>query len=145
MLALGLYWAKLPRAVLKTKLNTYIDIYKNNEFKTLLSGGMALPDSHKYFLATQLVTAIWWLSHSSTMLEATIVGSLEALQALVFRGPIAPYPLTPSMATTIGAWRAGSASKKYPDAAVSLTAPLWKNPSLPPFFMLPEPAVWSKY
>lgn len=62
------------------------------------------------------------------MLEEAIVWSLEAIQALIFRGPRAPYPLTPSMSTTIRAWKVGLTSKRYPANAVSPNAPIWKNP-----------------
>lgn len=52
--------------------------------------GLALPDCYKYFLATQQVTAHWWLqpdlTNSAVVLEAAIVNSLEALQGLLFRG-----------------------------------------------------------
>lgn len=58
-------------------------------------GGMTFPDSHKYFLGTQLPSLrAWWLSpdrtNPSTILEAAIVGSLETIQVLLFRGPKAP-------------------------------------------------------
>lgn len=40
-------------------------------------GSLAFSDLYKYFLATQLVTAAWWLSpdlsNSSTWLEAVVV------------------------------------------------------------------------
>lgn len=68
-------------------------------------GSLAFPDLYKYFLATQLVAAAWWLcpdlSNPSTQLEASVVESTEALKFLLFRGSRAPYYLTPSMLTTI--------------------------------------------
>lgn len=79
------------------------------------SGGLALPDCHKYFLATQLVTTHWWLqpdlNNSVTVLEAAMVGSLEALKGLLFRGPKIPHSLTPtpSMRTTMRVWKVGEA------------------------------------
>lgn len=57
-------------------------------------GGMVFLDCYKYFLAAQLVTVAWLLNpnrfNSSTTLEATVVGSLEALKFLSYRGPQAP-------------------------------------------------------
>lgn len=54
-------------------------------------GGLAFPYFYKYFLSTQLVTTAWWLSpdtsNSATLVEATVVNSLEALKLLLFRGP----------------------------------------------------------
>lgn len=46
-------------------------------------GALAFPDFHKYYLATQLVTAMWWLNPDKTnsvLLEAAMVQSLEALK-----------------------------------------------------------------
>lgn len=49
-------------------------------------GGLALPDCYKYFIAAQLVTAVWWLkpdlSNPATILEATVLRSVEALTNL---------------------------------------------------------------
>lgn len=68
-------------------------------------GGLACPDFHKYYLASQLVTTAWWLnpdtSNFATQVEAAVLESLEALKFLIFRGPRAPYSLTPSMLTTL--------------------------------------------
>lgn len=54
----------------------------------LEQGGLVFPDLHKYDLAAQLVTAVGWLNpnkyNPSTMLEAAVVHSIEALQALLF-------------------------------------------------------------
>lgn len=112
-------------------------------------GGMAFPDCYKYFLATQLVTVAWWLhpdkTNSSTALEATIVGSFEALQFLIFRGPRAPYHLTPSMRTTLRAWRAGLDIEKYKSTEISPNTPIWLNPTLPHIYKLPDPFAWTKY
>lgn len=66
-----------------------------------IQGGLGMPDFYKYFIATHLVTAHWWLvpnlSNSSRMLEAAILNSLEALQHLLFSGIRAPYTLTPPL------------------------------------------------
>lgn len=51
----------------------------------LEQGGLAFPDFQKYDLAAQLVRAVGWLNPNkynlSTMLEAAVVYSIEALQA----------------------------------------------------------------
>lgn len=108
-------------------------------------GGMAFPD----FLAAQLVTAAWWLhpdrTNLSTVLVATVVGSLEILQFLIYWGPRAPYPLTPSMLTTLRAWRAGLVIEKCKKSEVSPNAPIWKNPSLPHIYKILDPYAWTKY
>lgn len=90
------------------------------KFSPIFYGAFTLQDKHflhKYFLATQLVTAAWWLSpdctNSSTMLEAAFVRTLEALHALIFHVPKDPCSLTPSTATTIRAWKASLAIEKY--------------------------------
>lgn len=45
--------------------------------------GLALPDSFKYYLDTQLITAHWWLcpdtTNMATVLEAAVLSFLEAL------------------------------------------------------------------
>lgn len=101
-------------------------------------GGLACPDLHKYYLAAQLVTAAWWfnpdISNPATQIEAAVLGSLEALKFLLFRGPRAPYPLTPSMRTTLRAW-----------GAISPNAPLWLNSTLKHIFKLPEHHAWTKF
>uniref|UniRef100_A0A803K361 Reverse transcriptase domain-containing protein n=1 Tax=Xenopus tropicalis TaxID=8364 RepID=A0A803K361_XENTR len=60
----------------------------------LTGGGLALPNFEKYFLASQLVYVHWWtvprLDNRALVLEAAIVGSLEALAKLPYRG-ISPY------------------------------------------------------
>lgn len=117
------------------------------ELSTLMmpttQGGMAFPDCHNYFLAAQLVTVVWWLhpdrTNASTVLEATVVGSLEDLQFLIYRGPRAPYPLTPSMLTTLQAWRIGLHMEKFKQSETSPNAPLWLNPSLPHIYKLLDP------
>lgn len=76
-------------------------------------GGLAFPDCHKHLLAAQLVTVALWLNtdlfNSSEILEAAVIGSLEVLTFLVYRGPRTPYEPTPSMITTLRAWRVGLA------------------------------------
>lgn len=66
------------------------------------------PDCQKYFMAAQLVTVVWWLvpdaSNPAAVLEAAVVRSVEHLPLW---GPKAPYDLTPSMLTTLRAWKAG--------------------------------------
>lgn len=90
-------------------------------------GGLAFPDCFKYFLATQLVTAAWWLNldltNPSTLLEAAVVNFLVVLKFLLFKGPHAPYPLTLFMITTLRAWIVGLTCECYPRLAVSLNAP----------------------
>lgn len=112
-------------------------------------GGLAFPDLHKYFLDTQLVTAVWWLStdltNSSTQLEAAVVGSIEALKGIVFRGRRAHYHLTALILNTIRAWEAGLRSEHYSKEAISPYATLWLNPTHPQCYKLPEPIAWTKY
>lgn len=49
-------------------------------------GGLVFPVFYKYFLATQLVTVMWWLNpdlyNTSILLEAVVVNFLEALKFL---------------------------------------------------------------
>lgn len=72
--------------------------------------------------------AAWWVnpdkSNSSTMLEVSVVYSIDSLQFLLLWGPKSPYLLTSSIIATIRAWKVGLASKHVP---------LWFNPSL--FFL----------
>lgn len=104
---------------------------------------LAFPDFHKYFLAAQLFTALWWLdpdvTNSAVLLEAAVVQSLKALKFLLFRGPCAPCALTPSMITTLRAWRAGLRLERYPAEAHSPNAPLWCKPNLAQIYTIPEP------
>lgn len=98
----------------------------------------SLPDLYKTFLATQLITTVWWLSpdlyNSSTWPELTVVGSIEALKVLLFRGRRAPYQLSALMLNTIRAWEAGLRCEYYPKGVISPNATLWFNPTLPQFF-----------
>lgn len=106
------------------------------------------PDCFKYFLATQLVTVAWWspnLFNSSTMLEAAVVGSLEALKFLAYRGPRAPYDLTPSMLATLRALRARLAVEVYKKTEVSPNAPICLNPNLSHIYKMSDPYAWTKY
>lgn len=50
----------------------------------------------------------------------------------------APYPLTPSLITTLWAWKVGLALEGYPNVAIFPSSPLWLNPTLSHFYMLPE-------
>lgn len=99
-------------------------------------------------MATQLVTAVWWLNPDrlspSTMLEATIVHSIEALQ-LLFRGLKVHYKLTPLMETTIKAGKMGLACKKYPKLTLSPNTPLWGNPQKPHLGSIPNVVAWVKF
>lgn len=112
-------------------------------------GGMAFPDCYKYFLASQLVMVVWWLvpdkTNAASALEATVVGSWETLQLLIHRGPRALHPLTPSMHTTLRAWRIGLNIGKHKHSELSPNAPLWSNPNLPHFLKLTDPQLWTKY
>lgn len=88
-LFLSFIWGSKPPRYKCTTLTRRID-----------RGGLAMPDCFKYLLASQLVTAHWWLqpdlTNSAVVLEAAIVKSLEALQVLLFRGKKSPpssYPL----------------------------------------------------
>lgn len=112
-------------------------------------GGMAFPDCYKYYLATQLVTAAWWLdpdgTNSSTVLGVVVEGSLEALKLLVYRGPRAPYPLTPSMHTTLQALGAGLSVEKYKQNEISPNAPIWLSPNIPHLYKMLDPDAWTKY
>lgn len=110
---------------------------------------MAFPNCYKYFLATQLVTEAWWLHpdlfNTSTSLEAAVVGTLEAPQFLVYRGPRAPYDLTPSMLTTLLAWRAGLQCESYKKIAISPNAPIWLNPNLAQIHRISDTYAWTKH
>lgn len=79
---------------------------------------MAFPDCHKYFIAAQLITVVWWLvpdaSNPAAVLEAAVARSMEALSYLPLRGPKAPRDLTHSMLTTLWAWNTGLGLEKYP-------------------------------
>lgn len=70
---------------------------------------------------------------------------MEALKLLLFRGPLAPYSLTPFMCTTLRAWRAGLKLELYPKEAQSPNAPLWCNPNLAHFFTISEPHALTKF
>lgn len=117
--------------------------------RPLSRGGMAFPDCYKYFLATQLVTVAWWLNPDKTnvasALEATVAGSWESLRHLIYRGPCAPYLLTPSMLTTLRAWKMGLVIEKYTQTEISPNAPLWLNPNLPHFYKSIDPQAWTRY
>lgn len=104
-------------------------------------GGFEFPDFCRNFLATQLVTSSLCLSPDIT--NSSVL--LEALKFLIFHGPHAPYPLTPSMLTTLHAWGAGLKCELYPKQAVSPNAPLWSNPNLHQIYKLPEPYAWTKF
>lgn len=51
-------------------------------------GSLAFLNFNKYLLATQLVTAAWWLNpdptNPSTLVEAAVVNSFEAPKFLLF-------------------------------------------------------------
>lgn len=79
------------------------------------------------------------------LLEAAVVQSLEALKFLLFRGPHAPYNLTPSMCTTLQAWKADLKREHYLKDAHPTNALLWCNPNLAHFYMIPEPHAWTKF
>lgn len=131
-------WGSLPP---RYKLTTLM--------RPLSQGGMAFPDCYKYFLATQLVTVVWWLNPDKTnvasALEATVAGSWESLQYLIYRGPCAPHLLTPSMLTTLRAWKMGLAIEKHSQMGISPNTPLWLNPNLPHFYKSIDPQIWTRY
>lgn len=137
-LFLSFIWGPKPPRFKYTTLTRPVD-----------SGGLALPDCHKYFLATQLVTTHWWLqpdlTNSAVVLEAAIVGSLEALKGLLFRGPKTPYHLTPSMRTTMRTWKVGEALRAPQPNSWSPHTPLWLNPNLSQFNTILDTQAWAKY
>lgn len=59
-------------------------------------GELAFPDCQKYFIAAQLVAAVWWLfldvSNPAAILELAVIRSMEAGQALpwILVGPWDP-------------------------------------------------------
>lgn len=104
--------------------------------------GLAFPDCQKYFLVAQLVTAVWWLVpdayNPAAALEVAVVQFVDGwtpCQNVPWKGLKAPYDLTPSMRTTLRAWKTGldlGGEKKniYSQSAVSPYSPLWNNPTL---------------
>lgn len=111
-------------------------------------GGLAVPNFVRYFLAGQLVFAHRWLNqpedNAEVTLEAAVVGSYEALSDLLYRGRGVPYPMTGSMHSVIRAWeltRRGALQERV----VSPYTPLWRNPSLPHFFVYSDPIIWTRY
>ena len=112
-------------------------------------GGLAFPDLYKYYLATQLVTIRRWLNPDgydpATMVEAAVVQSLEALQALPFCGLKCRRDLTPLMITTIKVWKAGIARESNLKTDISPNTPLWRNPELVHLSSIQDSRAWTKY
>lgn len=66
-------------------------------------------------------------------------------KALVLHGPKFPYPLTPSMLTTLNAWNTGLHWETQVSSSISPHTPLWNNLTLHHFYALPDPQAWAKY
>lgn len=117
--------------------------------RPLAQGGLAFPDFYKYFLAAQLVMVGEWLDpdkyNSFTMLEAAVVHSFEATQALPFRGLKTVYDLTPPMITTIKAWRAGLVGgKTFQGDYISKYSVVDKS-SVSHLNSIQDPGAWTKF
>uniref|UniRef100_A0A803J3Y7 Uncharacterized protein n=1 Tax=Xenopus tropicalis TaxID=8364 RepID=A0A803J3Y7_XENTR len=112
-------------------------------------GGLALPNMRLYYLASQLIYAHWWLTphrdNTSTLLEANILGSREALANLPYRGNSQHYTTTTPMRTVITAFQKALKHVQGPQQLWSRWTPLWGNCSLPNFTSLPNIAQWASY
>lgn len=108
-------------------------------------GGLALPDFRVYYWAAMLVTTYWWKrSNAAVCLEAPWLGSLQALQNLVYRGVGADRDLPATTRATIKAWIA--ARRRFFQAdRWSPVQPLWGSPNLPHFRSIPDPQVWERF
>lgn len=106
------------------------------------SGGLALPDWQKYYLAGQMVFARRWLTadsgDSATVVEAAHLGSYESLKLALYRGPKSCLPLTESMKAMIKAWEIATTLMSPSYTGITPSAPLWMNPKLPHLFSLPH-------
>lgn len=104
-------------------------------------GGLALPKLLVYYWAAMFLTVRWWFEQSranaAVCLEAAIVGSLTELSNLVYRGS-RMYPSLPDP-TKVTLWVWGVARQRFlhPNRW-SPYCPLWGNPSLPHFMMIPD-------
>uniref|UniRef100_A0A803JYC0 Reverse transcriptase domain-containing protein n=1 Tax=Xenopus tropicalis TaxID=8364 RepID=A0A803JYC0_XENTR len=112
-------------------------------------GGLALPNMRLYYLASQLIYVHWWLTphqdNTSTLLEANILGSLEALANLPYRGNSKHYTTTTPMRTVITAFQKALRHVQGPQQTWSRWTPLWGNCSLPNFISLPNIAQWASH
>lgn len=110
-------------------------------------GGLALPDCQKYYLAGQMVYARRWLmaddGDTATELEGAQLGSYESLRLALFRGIKSDLPLTLTMKATIKSWEAAVKLACPSYKGVSVSAPLWMNPTLSHFYILPDPSIWA--
>lgn len=83
-------------------------------------------------------------TNAATCLEVAILGSLRELGNLVYRGTTA-YPLLPAPTkVTLKVWVEARRRFQYPHQ-YSPFCPLWGNPSLSHFRMLPDPQLWARY
>lgn len=81
-----------------------------------------------------LVTVRWWFvrsrANAAVCLEAAILGSLQELGNLIYRGPQAYGALPQSTKTTLRVWAAARTRFTCPNRWSPFT-PLWGNPNLP--------------
>lgn len=111
-------------------------------------GGLALPNFQLYFWAAMLVTVHWWFrgsrSNVATCLEANILGSLTDLRNFPYRGPKAYCGIPGPTRATWRVWEAARRRYLRP-GQLSPAHPLWGNPRLKHFRMIPDPQVWARY
>lgn len=82
---------------------------------------------------------------ATILLEVVVVESFKALSHLVFCECRAPYPLTVSMRSVVGAWEVTRKAEIKNDRVLSPQMPLWKNPQLSHFYCYPDSILWTKF
>lgn len=111
-------------------------------------GGLTLPDFHKYFLASQLVMAQWWLyvdmSNAFMFLEAAVVHSLRPSRILYSSESCSPLFLDSFHAHQSQVLESLTC-KGFLWTSISPNTPLWLNLTLLPFYMWPDPQAWARY
>lgn len=112
-------------------------------------GGLALPDLHLYYLASQLVHIHWrmfpQLNNAAVMVEAAIVTSSETLLNFFFRGEVPTEGGRVMLKSVKRILR--NCLKHIADGPIHLcpNAPLWFNPCLKEFFHLEDGYKWCKF
>uniref|UniRef100_A0A803J4Y6 Reverse transcriptase domain-containing protein n=1 Tax=Xenopus tropicalis TaxID=8364 RepID=A0A803J4Y6_XENTR len=133
-----LYWNRSPPRIALTTLQLPTS-----------QGGLAAPNLHLYYLAAQLTVARNWtvptLTNAATILEAQVMGSLEELKNLLYRGTKYTKKASPLMKATIRAWQATNRLHPKPQKHYSEHTPLWCNPHLKHFKSIPDPQLWAQH
>lgn len=83
-------------------------------------------------------------ANAAVCFEAEVLGSLQELGNLVYRGP-RPYDALPlSTKATLRVWKVDRSRFACPNSWSPFT-PLWGNPNLPHLLTVPDPQVWARY